>query len=141
MGYDFIVLFPINPVTLTRYREAFTPSRAKDDPVDADLLCELVARHREQLKAWQPDDVCTRKLRHLTQARRRSVNMRTRLSNQLKALLKSYFPEALELGGEDLTTPMACALLQNGLPSSSSRKFARKPFGAFTTRTMPVAVM
>jgi transposase len=107
-----LCFFRINPVTLTRYREAFTPSRAKDDPVDADLLCELVARHREQLKAWQPDDLCTRKLGHLTQARRRSVNMRTRLSNQLKALLKSYFPQALELGGEDLTTLMACALLQ-----------------------------
>jgi len=112
MGYDFIVLFPINPVTLARYREAFTTSRAKDDPTDADFLCELVALHREQLKAWQPDDVSTRKLRHLTQARRRSVNMRTRLSNQLKALLKSYFPQALELCGDDLTTPMACAFLQ-----------------------------
>jgi transposase len=112
MGYDFMVLFPINPVTLARYREAFTPSRAKDDPTDGDLLCELVARHREQLTAWQPDDVCTRKLRHLTQARRRSVNMRTRLSNQLKALLKCYFPQALTLCGDDLTTPMACAFLQ-----------------------------
>jgi len=58
MGYDFIVLFPINPMTLARYREAFTPSRSKDDPTDADFLCELVALHREQLKAWQPDDVC-----------------------------------------------------------------------------------
>jgi transposase len=112
MGYDFIVLFPINPVTLARYREAFTPSRAKDDPTDGDLLCELVARHRQQLAAWQPDDVCTRKLRHLTQARRSSVNMRTRLSNQLKALLKGYFPQALQLCGDDLTTPMACAFLQ-----------------------------
>ncbi len=37
MGYDFIVLFPINPVTLARYREAFIPSRAKDDPTDADF--------------------------------------------------------------------------------------------------------
>ena len=112
MGYDFIVLFPINPVTLARYREAFIPSRAKDDPTDADFLCQLVALHREQLKAWQPDDVCTRKLRHLVEARRRSVNMRTRLSNQLKALLKGYFPQALELCAEDLTTPMACALLK-----------------------------
>ena len=124
MGYDFIVLFPINPVTLARYREAFTPSRAKDDPTDADFLCELVALHREQLKAWQPDDVCTRKLRHLTQARRSSVNMRTRLSNQLKALLKCYFPQALELCGEDLTTPMACALLQKW-PSLQQLKKAR----------------
>ena len=112
MGYDFIVIFPINPMTLARYRQAFTPSRAKDDPTDADLLCRLVALHGEQLSAWQPDDVCTRKLRHLVEARRRSVNMRTRLSNQLKALLKCYFPQALELCGEDLTTPMACAFLQ-----------------------------
>jgi len=66
MGYDFVVLFPINPVTLARYRQTFIPSRAKDDPTDADLLCELVAQHREQLKVWQPDDICTRKLRHLT---------------------------------------------------------------------------
>src|SRR6266513_1310201 len=124
MSYDFIVLFPINPMTLARYREAFIPSRAKDDPTDADFLCELVALHREQLKAWQPDDVCTRKLRHLVEARRRSVNMRTRLSNQLKALLKGYFPQALELCAEDLTTPMACALLQKW-PSLQQLKKAR----------------
>jgi len=124
MGYDFVVLFPINPVTLARYREAFTPSRAKDDPTDADLLCELVAQHREQLKVWQPDDICTRKLRHLTQARRSSVNMRTRFSNQLKALLKTYFPQALELCGDDLTTPMACALLQKW-PSLQQLKKSR----------------
>jgi len=125
MGYDFIVLFPINPVTLARYREAFTVSRAKDDPTDADLLCQLVALHRGQLKAWQPEDVCTRKLRHLSQARRNSVNLRTRLSNQLKALLKTYFPQALELCGEDLTAPMACALLQKW-PSLQQLKNARK---------------
>ena len=124
MGYDFVVLFPINPVTLARYREAFTPSRAKDDPTDGDFLCELVSLHREQLQAWQPDDVCTRKLRHLTQARRSSVNMRTRLSNQLKALLKTYFPQALELCGNEVTTPMACALLQKW-PSLQQLKKAR----------------
>jgi transposase len=125
MGYDFIVLFPINPMTLARYREAFTPSRAKDDPTDADFLCQLVALHHEQLKAWQPEDVCTRKLRHLVEARRRSVNMRTRLSNQLKALLKIYFPQALELCGEDLTSPMACAFLQKW-PSLQQLKKARQ---------------
>jgi len=35
--YDFLVLCPIHPLTLARYREAFTPSRAKDDPTDAAL--------------------------------------------------------------------------------------------------------
>ncbi len=30
--YDFFVIYPVNPTTLAKYREAFTPSRAKDDP-------------------------------------------------------------------------------------------------------------
>ena len=28
LQYDFLVLFPINPTTLARYREAFSPSRS-----------------------------------------------------------------------------------------------------------------
>ena len=35
--YDFFVLYPINPSTLAKYREAFTPSGAKDDPTDVTL--------------------------------------------------------------------------------------------------------
>ena len=30
--YDFIDIFPVNPASLAKYREAFQPSRAKDDP-------------------------------------------------------------------------------------------------------------
>jgi len=46
--YDFFVIFPVNPSTLAKYREAFTPSRAKDDPTDAELaLDRLVARTLE----------------------------------------------------------------------------------------------
>ena len=48
--YDFLVLFPINPLTLARYREAFTPSRAKDDPTDAALQLELLLTHRDKLQ-------------------------------------------------------------------------------------------
>ena len=32
MQYEFLVLFPVNPKALARYREAFHPSGAKDDP-------------------------------------------------------------------------------------------------------------
>jgi len=39
--YEFLVLFPINPLTLAKYREAFKPSRAKDDPTDAELALEV----------------------------------------------------------------------------------------------------
>jgi hypothetical protein len=40
--YDFIVLFPVNPQMVEKYRRAFTPSRAKDDPTDACILLELL---------------------------------------------------------------------------------------------------
>ena len=33
---DFLVLSPINPATLAKYREAFSPSRVTEDPQDAD---------------------------------------------------------------------------------------------------------
>jgi hypothetical protein len=32
LEHDIFVIFPVNPSTLAKYRRAFTPSRAKDDP-------------------------------------------------------------------------------------------------------------
>src|SRR3989449_10483479 len=52
--YDFLVLFPVNPFTLAKYREAFTPSRAKDDPTDAELQVELLLKHRDTLTPLAP---------------------------------------------------------------------------------------
>src|SRR5262245_58208479 len=34
-NYAFLVLFPVHPLTVAKYREAFPPSRAKDDPTDS----------------------------------------------------------------------------------------------------------
>ena len=53
MMYDFLVLYPINPKALARYREAFLGS-AKDDPSDAELLLDLLRLHRKRLRAWLP---------------------------------------------------------------------------------------
>jgi hypothetical protein len=95
LQYDFLVLFPINPTTLARYREAFSPSRAKDDPSDAEYAAELLQQHRDRLKAWRPDDEQTRTLRYLVEHRRRLIGDRTRISNRMTSLLKCYFPQVL----------------------------------------------
>ena len=60
--YDSLVLFPINPVMLARYRQAFTPSRAKDDPTDAELQLEHLLRHRDKLKPLVPQSPAMRAL-------------------------------------------------------------------------------
>lgn len=110
MKYDFLTLYPINPSTLARYREAFSPSRAKDDPTDAEYAVELLIHHRERLKAWRPDDEQTRTLQYLVEHRRRVVSDRTRASNRMTALLKLYFPQVLEWF-DDIRTDLVCDFL------------------------------
>src|SRR2546423_6735566 len=107
MKYDFLALYPVNPRCLADYRRAFKLSGAKDDPLDADLLCELVCLHAKRLRPLIVDDVPTRQLRLLVEARRTFVDDRTGFSNRLGAALKCYYPLALDLVGQDLTTPMA----------------------------------
>lgn len=109
--HDFIVLFPVNPRTLKRFREAFAPNGAKDDPGDAELLLELLAKHEDRLHRWTPDNAETRAIARLVEARRKAVDLRTRLINQLTAELKGYFPQALSWAGE-LETQLATDFLQ-----------------------------
>ena len=133
MNYDFLWLYPVPPKGLARYRQAFFTSGAKDDGGDAALLLEMVRSHRDRLRAWQPDDERTRQLRLLVEYRRGVVADRTRLTNRLGALLKSYFPQALEWAGE-LREAAACEFLGTW-PSldawqaagrSTQRKFFRR---------------
>ncbi len=125
MSYDFLLLYPVPPKTLARYREAFATSGAKSDPADADLLLELVHTHRDRLRAWQPDDALTRQLRLLVEHRRRTVADRTRLTNRLTALLKTYFPQALDWAG-DLRSPAACEFLRTW-PTLEAVQKAHRP--------------
>jgi transposase len=110
MNYDFLLLYPVPPKGLARYRQAFFTSGAKSDPTDADLLLEMVRSHGDRLRAWQPDDALTRQLRLLVEHRRNTVDDRTRLTNRLTALLKTYFPQALDWAGE-LSKSAACEFL------------------------------
>ena len=123
-SYEWLTLYPINPITLQKYREAFVTSRAKDDGKDARYLAELLWSHAEQLQVWAPQDSATRAVQQLVFHRRAVVDERTALTNRLQALLKQYFPQALELCGEDLWRPMATSFLLKW-PSLGSVKRAK----------------
>ena len=100
MCYDFLILYPVNPKTLARFREAFNTSGAKSDPGDSGLLLDLIRLHRDKLRPWVPEDADTRLLQMLVEERRALVDEGTRLTNRLKSTLKQYFPQALEWAGE-----------------------------------------
>ena len=94
--YDFFVIYPINPATLAKYRETFKPSRAKDDPTDAELAVDLILRHPEHFKPLKPQSVEMRTLTSLVEQRRTLVNDRVRITNRLRYALKQYYPQTLK---------------------------------------------
>jgi transposase len=122
--YEFIVLFPVNPAMLAKYREAFVPSRAKDDPTDAEIALELLVRHREKLQALKPQSAAMRTLTTLVELRRNLVGDKTRITNRLCSTLKEYFPQALDWF-EHRDTVLFCDFLQRW-PSLKHVKRARQ---------------
>jgi len=110
-AYEWITLFPINPITLQKFREAFVTSRAKDDAKDAWYLAELLLTHHHRLQPWAPEDSQTRAVQQRVFHRRAVVDERTGLTNRLIAMLKQYFPQALVLCGDELWRPLATRFL------------------------------
>jgi len=122
--YDCFVIFPVNPTTLAKYREAFTPSRAKDDPTDAELALDLILRHPERFTPLQPQSVEMRTLATLVEQRRRLVDDRKRITNRLRDALKQYYPQTLDWF-EQIDTVLFCDFLTRW-PTLQQARRARK---------------
>jgi transposase len=89
---------------VAKYREAFTPSRAKDDPSDAELQLELLVKHRDTLQKLSPQSATMRTLDQLAEFRRRLVEDKVRLTNRLTSALKNHSPQVLHWFADKDTT-------------------------------------
>ena len=110
-AYGHFVLYPIHPTTSSRYRAAIFPSGSKDDPKDADVLLDLLVRHRERLRPLKPDTQEIRKLQVLVEKRRQLVDDRTAQTNRITDLLKIYFPQVLSWF-DRVDSPLVAAFLE-----------------------------
>lgn len=122
--YDHITLFTINPSTVAKYRKAFTPSGAKDDPSDALIQVEILTLHMEKLSVIEPESAAMRSLSQLVEYRRSLVQDSVDLSNKITATLKNYYPQVLEWFKEK-DTMIFCNFIQKW-PSLEKVKKARK---------------
>lgn len=122
--FDHIVLFPVNPHTVAKYRNAFSVSGAKDDPRDALILAELLQRHMDRFQPIFPDDPQIRALSQLTEYRRGVVQSRVDLTNKITGLLKNYYPHVLQWF-QDKDTLIFCEFITRW-PTIESAKSARK---------------
>ena len=94
--YPFVTVFPVHALSLARYRQAFWPSGAKDDPQDAELALELMLRYPKKVTPIEPSNSDIRLLQQLVEQRRQLVEDKRRFVNRLINTLKQYYPQPLE---------------------------------------------
>jgi transposase len=111
LEYPWLFIYPIHPTTSRRFSTAFTPSGAKDDLPDALVLLDVLTHHRDRLRLMVVQEQSTRRVSLLVEARRKLIDRRTLLTNQLTSLLKNYYPQALSLVGDVLYAPLALDFL------------------------------
>lgn len=122
--YSHLTLFTINPSTVAKYRKAFTPSGAKDDPSDAFIQVEILSLHMDKLSVIEPESTSIRSLAQLVEYRRKLVQDSVDLSNKITATLKNYYPQPLEWFKEK-DTVIFCDFISKW-PSLTEVKKARK---------------
>ena len=128
--YDFLVLFPINPLTLARYRAALTPSRATDDPTDAARQLALLRTPRDQLPPLQPQRPTMRARDPLVAHRRRVVADTVRITNRLTSTLKNSFPQVLHWF-PDKDPRMICDFLRRWPTLKAAQRARRSMLATF----------
>lgn len=95
---DYTVVLT-QPNAVCNYRKSRTPSGAKSDQADAQLIADYVREHHKTLRSITIADESIRELSLLLEDRDRLVQQKVRFSNQLTSTLKEYFPQALEAFG------------------------------------------
>lgn len=130
LEHDIFVLFPVNPQSLARYRQAWSPSGAKDDPTDAQLALDVLLRHRDKLRPLRQQSAPMRALTRLVEDRRRLVQDRVRITNRLIAALKAYYPQPLEWF-EDKSTVVFCDFVARWPSVEQARRARRATLASF----------
>jgi len=120
-------VYPVNPKTVERFREALSAAGDKSDKIDRKVLAMFLATFHQDNKPLCPDDPEIISLRIACQDRLRLVEERTAKLNELGAILKCYYPAVLGLFG-DFKSYIALDFLlrfptQNKMQALSERRF------------------
>jgi transposase len=101
-GYQ---VFAVNPKSAARYRDRHSSSGAKSDPGDAKVLADLVRTDRHNHRPVVPDSDLAEAVKVLARAHQSMIWNRRRQLNQLRSMLREFYPAALaafdDLGSGD----------------------------------------
>ncbi|KAF0120069.1 MAG: transposase [bacterium] len=138
-------VYAINPKSVDRFRDRYDPSRNKTDQIDAMLLADILRTDRHRFRAILPESNELRELKILSRDHKALTVSRTRLTNQLTACLKGYYPLGLELFA-DVKGPICLDFLQEfpnyketqKLTLDQLKKFLAKHFYGYRKRSKPL---
>jgi transposase len=105
------VLYVINPLAASRYRERHAVSRQKSDPGDAKVLADLVRTDRHNHRQLTGNTDLAEGLQVLTRTHQRLIWDRQREVNRLRSALREFYPAALTKPLGELSSPQALAIL------------------------------
>ncbi len=123
-------VYAINPLAASRYRSRRSVAGAKSDAADAVLLAEILRTDQAAHRPIPADTALAEAVRVLARAQQDAVWARVRLSQQITALLKDFYPAALEAGAALPTGGLARAdarLLLAAAPTPARARKLTKP--------------
>jgi transposase len=89
------VIYPINPLAASRYRARYAVSGAKSDATDAVLLANIIRTDPDAHRPLPADTELAQAIRVLARAQQDAVWARQQVGNQIRDLLKDFYPAAL----------------------------------------------
>ncbi|WP_067574466.1 IS110 family transposase [Nocardia acidivorans] len=108
-------VYSINPMAVARYRERHSMTRAKSDHVDAMTLANIIRVDAQFHRRLPIDSELVRAIAVLARAQQDAVWRRTKASNELRSLLREYYPGFLATfagkSATNLAKPEARAVL------------------------------
>jgi transposase len=109
-GYQ---VYAINPMQVARYRERHGTSGAKSDRGDAHVLAEIVRLDRAHHQPIAADSELAEAIKVLARVHQNLIWTRQRHANQLRSMLREFYPAALhavdDLVGRDALVVLAAA--------------------------------
>ena len=127
------LVYPVNPLQASRYRERHGVSRAKSDAGDAHMLADMVRTDSHQLRPAAGDSPEAEAVKVLARAHKTLIWERTRATQRLRHQLLGYFPAALE-AFEDLDAPDTLELLAKAPDPGRAARLTRAQVSAALKR-------
>jgi transposase len=118
-------VYAINPLQVARYRERHGTSGAKSDPGDAHVLAEIVRTDRAHHRPVAGDSELAEVVKTVARTHQMMIWTRQRQANQLRSLLREFYPAALVAFGEELAGRDALAVLAMAPTPAAGRALSR----------------